>query len=247
MPIKFDIAKATEKAKFTLAKRQAPKVKAAVVLNLDVSGSARPLFNSGQMQAASQLVVPLAVLFDDNGELDVFTFASGDDYTTKISPNMTAANYADYIQSKILNARIPLWGGTDYTPVLRSNLKALGFIKDVTTKGGFFSKGTTSEQMVSDNGSGYPALIITFTDGANSDHARTHAFLKECEDNKVNAYFLFVGIGTADFSNIVQYGDARGNVGFVSVKNLEQFAGSDDIYEQLLPEELTRWFTSVKA
>lgn len=230
----FDLNKATSKAKFTLEKRGIPDVKAAVCLNLDVSGSARSLFSSGQIQEAFQLLVPISVLFDDNQSLQVFTFASGNGYTTEISPDATAANYSDYISRNILNnSAVPKWGGTDYTPVLHQNLVRLGFVKKTLFGGSKF---------VRDNGSGYPALIITLTDGRNDDHAKTSGFLKECEDAGVQAYFLFLGVGTADFSNIVKYADDRSNVGFLSVRDLAAFSGSDDVYDLILGEELVEWF-----
>lgn len=240
----FDLNKSVAKAKFTLEKKGIPNTRAAVVLNLDVSGSAEPLFASGQMQRAAESICPVAILLDDNANLDIFTFADHDRFTNKIGSGMTAANYSTYIKDNVLNGRIPLWGGTHYAQIIRANLEDLGFIKEVTAKGGLFSRGTTSKQLVSDNGSGYPALIITLTDGCNYDQPATLNILKQCQDAKVNAYFLFVGIGGADFSNIMQAGDLYSNVGFVACKNLENFVGSDDIYDQLLPQELVEWFKS---
>ena len=241
--MKFDLNKATEKAKFTIAKKGLPTVKAAVVLNLDVSGSAQGLFNSGAIQNTFQTIVPLAINFDDNASLNVFTFADDDQYTTQIQPDATAQNYSDYISEKILNDRnVPKWGGTHYAQVIRANLKMLGFIKEETTKGGFFSKATTQEVIKADNGSGYPALIITLTDGANFDQQRCLRDLKVYEDAKVNAYFLFIGVGGADFRNIKQLGDVFGNVGFLDIPDLNKFTNSDDAYDQLLPQELVEWF-----
>src|SRR5690348_2445845 len=113
--MKFDLQKATEKAKFTIAKKGLPTVKAAVVLNLDVSGSAQGLFNSGAIQRTFQTIVPLAINFDDNQSLNVFTFSDDDSYTTQIQPDATAANYEDYIEKRILKDRnVPKWNGTHY-------------------------------------------------------------------------------------------------------------------------------------
>lgn len=234
----FDIAKATAKAKFTLEKKGIPSIRAAVVLNLDVSGSAKSLFQSGQMQRAAETIAPLAINLDDNQNLDIFVFADGDEYTNQIEPGMTAQNYDGFVKSKILDANIPLWGGTHYAQILKANLRALGFYKN-----GLFG----GSKLVSDNGSGYPALIITLTDGTNYDDDRVHALLKETVAAKVNTYFLFVGLGNpALFTNIVRYGDDYPNVGFISIADLDRFAGSDDVYDQLLPQELVEWFKTVK-
>ncbi len=220
-------------------------MRASVVLNLDVSGSAQPLFTSGQMQRAAEALCPLAINLDDNANLDIFVFADEDRYTQQIEPGMTAANYDGYVTKNILNAGLNLWGGTHYAQVIRANLQALGFFKSVTTKGGFFSKGTTETKLVSDNGSGYPAFIITLTDGKNFDDQQTHTILKQCVAAKVNAYFLFIGLGDKSlFTNIIRYGDDYPNVGFVSIDSIDRFAGSDDVYDQLLPDELVQWFKS---
>jgi hypothetical protein len=239
----FDLQKATAKAKFSLEKKGLPTVKAAVVLNLDVSGSAEPLFKSGAMQSFFETIVPLAVLFDDNKSLDVFTFADSDSYTTHIQPNANESNFSDYIKKHILNGSVNLWGGTHYAQIIRANLKMLGFLKE--EKGGFFSSGKV-DKFVSDNGSGFPALIVIATDGMNYDDEETHRILLNCQNNKVNAYFLFVGIGDANFKNIVKYGDRYSNVGFLNVRDLNRFAGSDDVYDQLLPQELVTWFANNK-
>jgi hypothetical protein len=241
--MKFDLAKATEKAKFVIAKKGLPTVKAAVVLNLDVSGSAKGLYQSGAIQRTFQTIVPLAINFDDNASLNVFTFADDDRYTTQIQPDASAANFEDYISKRILNdSSVPKWNGTHYAQVLRANLEMLGFIVEETTKGGFFSKDKTQEVIKADNGSGYPALIITLTDGENFDQRRCLEDLATYEKQKVNAYFLFIGIGSANFQNIVELGDKFGNVGFLNVSDLEKFADSDDVYDQLLPQELVEWF-----
>lgn len=237
--MKFDITKQTEKVKFTLEKKGIPNVKAAVVLNLDVSGSARGLFSSGQMQAAFELVVPLAINLDDNQSLPVFTFASGSDYVTEITPEANASNYADYIQENILNPRkgVKLWGATTYAEVIEENLKTLGYV----TKG---MLGFGGRKVKKDNGSGYPSFVITFTDGANSDQSSIKKLLQECQDAQVQTYFLFVGINQnpSEFKNIVRLGDDFDNVAFVSVTDLAKFAESDDIYDLLIPQELVEWF-----
>jgi hypothetical protein len=147
---KFNLSKAVEKAKFVVQKRNLPDVKAQVLMNIDVSGSAQGLFKSGQIQEAFQRVLPVGILFDDNGEVDVFTFQSGD-AICHIEPTATEKNYEGYIETNILkNKKVSLWGGTDYANVIRENLRSMGFLKQksveedvVVEKGGWFSKAKT--------------------------------------------------------------------------------------------------------
>jgi hypothetical protein len=239
--MKFNLEKSIAQAKFTIAKKGMSNVKAAVVLNLDVSGSAKGMYERGLIQDFLNLIVPIASQFDDNASLQVFTFASGDEYTSEISPDVTTDNYDGYVKKYILdNRNVKKWGGTDYTPVLKSNLDALGFYKQA--KGGLFSFGKSSPVLSHDNGSGYPALIVIGTDGENYDQENAIKFLRECEAAGTQAYFMFIGIGNANFSNIIELGDMFPNCGFLNVKNLEKFIGSDDIYDQLLCDELIQWF-----
>lgn len=252
----FNLDKEIQKARFTLEKKGIPNVKAAVVLNLDVSGSAQGLFNNGTIQRAFQTVVPLAINFDDNQSLQVFTFASGEEYVTEIQPDANAENYPNYIKRNILdNYSVKKWGGTDYAPVIKENLRALGYYgceeKIVEgKKGGLFGFGstkatsTTIEKLRKNNDSGFPSFVVTFTDGQNYDQPQITQLLAECEAAGVQAYFLFVGIGNPrEFRNIVQLGDKFDNVGFVSIADIEHFVGSDDVYDLLLPEELVQWFS----
>lgn len=233
---KFNLEKAVQNAKFVVEKRGVPNIKAQVIMNLDVSGSARQLFASGQMQEAFQRIVPLGLIFDDNGELDVFTFADSSSIY-HVQPCATKENYNDYIKRNILeNRSVPLWGGTDYAPVLEENLKVMGFYKK--TGGGFFTK--PKVELSRTSSSGFPSIVYFFTDGANNDKSATMRLLEQCQGVNTQMYVMFVGIGSADFSFIQKLGDKFDNTGFINIKDLASI-DDDSIYEQLLPQELCTW------
>lgn len=231
----FNLEKEVSNAKFTIEKRGiSPTLRASVVMDIDVSGSAQSLFSRGLIQEAFQRVLPIGITFDDNQEIDVFTFASGTEYVSHIEPNATAANYGDYIQKNILdNSKVKKWGGTDYAPVIRENLKTLEFYK----KSLFGGVGKLQQK----SKSGTPAIIYFFTDGENYDEAATTQLLQDCQDAKTEVYFLFIGIGNANFSYIERIGDQFDNVGFLNVKDVNKLANDDDIYGKLLPDELAVW------
>lgn len=241
--MKFDLTKNTEKVQFILTKKGIPTTqKMAVVLNLDVSGSARPFYNDGQIQQLFQGIVPLAISFDDNASLQVFTFAAGEDYVTEITPDATAQNYDGYINTNILyNGKVNKWGGTHYSEVIKANLENLGYYR--SKKKGLFGFGSSQAELRSKNDSGFPSLIVTFTDGSNQDQRAIKELLQECENKKVNAYFLFIGVhpNVKEFKNIDDLGERFANVGFVGVTDIDKFLNSDDIYDQLLPQELVEW------
>lgn len=251
----FNLQKESEKVKFIVAKKGIPNVRAQVVTALDVSGSAKPLFESGAMQEAWQSVIPVSMQFDKNQEIDVYTFASGESMVTKIEPTATTQNFDGYISKNILrNNSVSKWGGTDYAPVIEAVLRDFGFYdvekKEIKTSGGGFfgfGKKTTVEEIVSEklrakSVSGDPVILYFFTDGENSDRPATTQLLQACQDAKTELYINFIGIGSASsFGFIEDAADRFDNVGLWNVSSLSALT-KDDVYEQLIPEELCRWF-----
>lgn len=239
---KFNLKKEVEKVKFVIAKKNlGGNVKAQVVCVLDVSGSAQGLFTSGQMQEAFQRILPVGITFDLNQEIDVYTFASGD-MIAHVEPSAVEGNFENYIKKNILeNNMVPKWGGTDYAPVTDEILEDFGFY-DVKKSGGFLGFGSTVTKSLRGNStSGDPVIVFFFTDGANSDQgAITHLF-SEMEKAGTQLYTLFIGIGGANFNNIVKLGDKFGNVGFLNVSDIKKISADEAIYEKLLPDELTDW------
>lgn len=259
----FDLEKDTAKVKFILEKSNLEKITAEVVVDLDVSGSTQNIYGQGLMQEAVQRVVPIALNFDDNGDIPVSVFNDEENFATLETP-LTKNNYTDYVKKFILkNAAIPKWGGTDYAPVLRQNLMDLGFyqqqltqVNAVSSGGGFFSrllgKGSTSSvttqtslHLGTQSNTKLPAIIYFFTDGANSggDRKETRNLLEACNEAKSQVYFNFIGVGDeANFTFLQQIGDDYPNTGFVNIKDLARVASdSDKIYEYLLPDELKQW------
>lgn len=252
MSIHFDIDKDTAKVKFILDKRNLPKITAEVVGILDVSGSTRAIYYNGTVQNALQRIIPVALNFDDNGSVPVYVFNDGDDYF-HLETEMTAANYSDFVTKHIItNTAIRLWGGTAYAGVLHSALQDLGFYKKpaaAQTAKGFFKKLFASDDVIisesfrEQSNTGLPAIINFITDGENEhdDRMPTRELLKAAQLARSNVYFNFIGVGNASFSFLREIADEYDNTGFAQITDIERTAGSDDIYEFLLPHELTEW------
>lgn len=259
----FDLKKGVEQAEgrfkakgFNLRKDgRGDGLAARVMAVMDGSGSAKELWLSGTMQEAIQLVLPTAVLIDDDGQLPVAVFNDGDNFTIVGEP-MTQKNYDGYVERNIVTrrgqTRISLFGGTDYSPVLKALLRQEGVIQDRAKPGGggFLSSwfgggsgGGTETAYVSDPKAS-PIVVEFFTDGdcSNGDESVTADLLASLEQHKCKVYVLFVGVGTgSSFRYIKRLADDRGNVGFTSIKDLRSAVGSDSIMEQLLPDELLAW------
>lgn len=242
---KFVLEKAVEKTKFVLEKKQVKNIKAHVVIDLDVSGSTQDMYKSGLFQKAFQQVLPIGILFDDNQEIDTFTFTSGP-IVNHIEPNATSENYSDYITTNILNNRnVTKWGGTDYRPVLEANVAAFGFERSVqVTKKKFFGLFNTTQtltQLNSNSESGYPVIVFFFTDGENTDTKETYEYLKFCQDSGLNIYFQFIGIGEGKFSFLKQIADQFSNTGFVHMQEFDKLVDNDDFINTLLSDELCEY------
>jgi hypothetical protein len=238
---RFDLEKEATKVRFILEKKQIKKVTATVGLDLDISGSMRELYNRGIVQQIVERIIPVALNFDDNGELDVWTFSDGEEMIAKIE-SATKNNYEGFVNNKILqNASVPKWSGTSYCPVLQANLDEYGFNKSVH-KGGFLGFGGKTETVLqSASKSGFPAIVYFITDGENDDKTRTDTLLKKCQEAGSNIYFLFIGIGHESFRFLEEIGDQYSNTGFLKINDITRATSDDAIYESLLPDELTDW------
>lgn len=239
---KFVIEKAVEKTRFVLEKKKVKDIKAHIVVDLDVSGSTADMYHQGLFQKAFQQVLPIGILFDDNQEIDTFTFSSSDDSVTHIKPNATAKNYETYIKNNILDAPIPKWNGTDYLPVLKANVAEFGFYREESSIKksffGLFSRKSTTETLRSDSSTGYPVIVFFFTDGENNDQRATMEYLQSCQDNNVNIYFQFIGIGTGKFGFLKAVADKFTNTGFVHMQDFDKLVDDDAFIDTLLSDEL---------
>ena len=88
-------------------------LKSKVKLVLDYSGSMTPLYSNGTVQKVITKLLPLALKFDDDGELDCFLFSNG---YKSISP-CTGNNYPTFVANEIYNTNFTM-SGTEYAPVL---------------------------------------------------------------------------------------------------------------------------------
>lgn len=254
--------KRAEKVGIILAKQGITKVPPVRVgLSLDVSGSAQGLYTSGIMQKTIDRLIAVAMKFDDNGELDMWSFASGYDRLE----NASASDEGSYVTEQILNnGDISLWGGTEYGPVLED---MVGFwFPDTDTSestvetvveqtqsffGRLFGKKVTpvaAPAVVAPatvgtdahgQSIGLPAMGIIVTDGECSDAGRAARILKTSES--VNVYWVLVGVGPShNFKFLKEQADLLGNVGFVNLSSLD--ISDEDLYEQLIgTEEFTGW------
>lgn len=186
--------------------------RAKVAVAMDYSGSMSSLYRNGAVQRLLTRLMPLALRFDDNGELDVWLF---DDKFRRIN-SMYLDNFDTFVQEEIMSKRWHM-GGTEYAPVIEDMLHKY-FVEDVDT-------------------SDIPTFVVFITDGANSDKPATDRIIKE--SSYKNMFIQFVGIGSSSFPYLEKLDDLTGrpvdNTGFIKVSDMERLS-DEELFEMLLDQ-----------
>lgn len=219
----ISLEKRTEQVKILLEKRNITKAPIVRVgLAIDISGSTRNLYEDGVIQEVVDRLLAIACKFDDNGEMDMWSFTN--DFNRL--PSASAAEYGAYVQKNILqNRNVSKWGGTSYFPVMENIVNAY-FPKGML--GGMFSKKKPET----------PAMVLFITDGETNDVPQTAKLLRESQNK--NIYWAFVGVGPPrHFQFIKEMADELPNVGLVNMSTLAM--PDADLYDQMITEELCTW------
>lgn len=181
--------------------------RARVFVVIDRSGSMGNLYRTGAVQDVLTRLLPLALKFDDNGELEVYVFNT---HCIQM-PSMNRNNYESYVEREIMRKGYGPSGGTSYSPVV--------------------------EQTISDynDGSPYPAFGVFITDGENDDASATDKAIRK--SSKFKIFYQFVGIGYENFRYLQKLDDLDGrsvdNTAFIKVADFSQL-NDEQLYAKLL-------------
>lgn len=204
--------------------------KAQVVVCMDISGSMNSLYSSGFVQRVLERLVPVAMQFDDNQEMELYLFESG---CRKHHNNISIKNVDGIINREILGKYA--FGGTEYRPPI--NMIKNDFVGSESKK--WFSSAPKVKLK-------YPVYVIFITDGDNSDKSETEKALKEISNYGV--FFQFVGIGSASLDFLQKLDTMSGrfidNANFFQVNDLDRMS-DNDLYSKLLGE-FPDWLTIAK-
>lgn len=190
---------------------------ARVAVVLDYSGSmggkyneSRKNANNSHIQKVLNKLFPVALRFDDNGELEVWLFQSN---FTRL-PAMDCDNFETYVQREIVEQRYSM-GGTRYAPVLHDICK----------------------HYINEDPSNCPAFVIFITDGDNADHKESKEVIQKSSEH--NIFVQFVGIGKGPFNFLEKLDDLEGrkrdNTGFEAFSDLAK-AEDDEVFNKLLSQ-----------
>lgn len=192
--------------------------RARVFVVMDRSGSMHDQFHSGAVQETLTRLLPLALKFDDNGELEVYVFNT----RCEKMPSMDINNYENYVEEQILRrGKVPT-GGTNYAPVVEM---------------------TTDDY---NDGSPYPAFGIFITDGDTYDEYETDTAIRR--SSKFRIFYQFVGLGNgSSFRYLQKLDDLDGrsvdNTAFVKVSDFRHLS-DDQLYDKLL-EQYPDWLRAM--
>ena len=181
---------------------------ARVALAMDYSGSMSNLFHNGSVQETISRLLPIALRFDDNGELESWLFSNGSERLASVTKN----NYSTYVK-KVMNKANMSMGGTNYAPVLK---EMVSYYKDIEP-------------------SEVPAFIIFITEGENWDTNETNKIVKELSN--YNMFVQFIGIGDENFNYLRSLDHMEGrkhdNTGFTAVKDMNKMT-DEQLYTEIL-------------
>jgi hypothetical protein len=186
--------------------------RARVAVVMDMSGSMRPLFKDGTVQSVFERLLPVALRFDDNGELDIWLFDDGFKRLNSISER----DFYQFVDREIMGKREnQLWGTTSYAPVIR----------DVFQK------------YVIEEPSNLPTFVIFITDGNNDDKNATTEIMREA--SKYGIFWQFIGIGREKFEFLQRLDDLTGrvidNADFFKLNDINEIT-DEELYSRLMTE-----------
>ena len=115
---KISLEKTIEKLSETPKGKLLRKIPSTSVVWVDDgSGSMQEEFEKGRVQDVITRILPLALKFDDNKALDVYTFSTG---AKRLTP-MTEKNYHEYVEKCMI--KHVEFSGTNYAPVIKMLLE----------------------------------------------------------------------------------------------------------------------------
>lgn len=207
-----------EKLTISLTKRNINGVKARVISVMDRSGSMRGLYRDGTVQETMERIFPIALKFDDDGELDSYLFESG---FNAIEP-VTINNYYNYKKTVMDKYG---WGATNYAPVM----------KDIVAK---YAKYTDMPTYV---------LFFTDGDNDRDDKEETTKLIKEVSKYPIFWQFVGIGNASMGYLEQLDDMPGRtvDNADFFRIANLANVT-DEELYEKLL-DEFPEWLNTVKS
>ncbi|MDZ5603646.1 VWA domain-containing protein [Pseudomonas sp. RP23018S] len=211
-----------KKAQISLEKNNLTQVRAKVAVVLDASGSMNGQYSKGRVQEVLNRLIPLAVAFDDDGDLDVFAFGAK---PVQLSA-ATLHNYQDYIATDQDG-----WRKWSVGARVNDEPKAMRLVMDYYRQAGDKT----------------PVYILFVSDGGVHENRAITRLMLEASSQPF--FWQFVGLGGSSYGILEKLDDMDGrvvdNCSFFAVDDLHDLS-EEELYDRLM-EEFPSWLREAKA
>ncbi|WP_436659810.1 vWA domain-containing protein [Acinetobacter sp. P1(2025)] len=212
----------TKKSLISLEKNNLLGVQARVCLVLDRSGSMYNQYASGDVQKIVDRVIPLALSFDDNGEMESWAFGDKPFRLDDVSLRNVDTIVGSGRSGAWRNWRVGAEVNNEYA-----------VIRDVLD---FYSSQSRN----------IPTYVIFISDGGVHDNKRISKIITEAASYPI--FWQFVGIGGRNYGILEKLDTMQGrvidNCNFFSLDRLEQIS-EEQLYDMLL-NEFPQWLKEAK-
>ena len=226
-PVKVSLEKKMEKAPelvslvkplvFELKKKNLETTVARVGLVLDISGSMVPRFKNGTVQSIVNKTLPLAVQFDDDGELDFWFYGT----TAKKMDSVNLKNYTTAVPEDWKHLMLDLGGRNNEPIVMRM---VVDEYKDTKI----------------------PAYVLFITDGGVNNKKEIRNIITEASHLPIFWQFVGVGgknYGVLEKLDTMT-GRYVDNAGFFALDDFQKVS-NEELYARLL-EEFPAWLEAIR-
>ena len=226
-PIKVSLEKKMEKAPelvslvkplvFELKKKNLETTVARVGLVLDISGSMVPRFKNGTVQSIVNKTLPLAVQFDDDGELDFWFYGT----TARKMNSVNLKNYTTAVPEDWKHLMLDLGGRNNEPIVMRM---VVDEYKDTKI----------------------PAYVLFITDGGVNQKKEIQNIITEASHLPIFWQFVGVGGKNYGILEKLDTMSGRyvDNAGFFALDDFKKVS-NEELYARLL-EEFPSWLEEIK-
>ena len=197
---------------------QLSNITSRVALVLDFSGSMRNLYKNGTVQSVIERIMPIAMQFDDNQELDLWIFENG---FTRLG-GVTKENFYG-LANNIFNQYS--MGGTEYAPVMNDVYK----------------------KYIKEDPANIANYVIFITDGDNSDRGNTNKIITEASKYPIFWQFVGIGDDSFSYLQKLDDMDGRyvDNADFFSIYDINNIT-DNELYTKLF-DEYPGWLSNPKV
>lgn len=227
-PELLDIART---ASISLEKNKLAMARAKVGVMMDYSISMTNRYNSGEVQRVLNKVLPLALAWDDDGEIDFGVFDSKADFLGTVN----LGNYSNAVQNLTAGRRM---GSTNYAEAFTKTMEYYN-VKPAPKK--MFKK---AEPVSSD----VPIFMIFLTDGSPNSRELAVSALKEASNAPI--FWKFISVGNESFEFLQKLDDLKDrlidNADYKHLGNNIDDVPNDQLIDALL-EEFSDWMTQART